>query len=162
MKWDSFWEVIRQIFEGDKPQPVPPKPSKRLKLLAAAQSFLGKEASPLDKVPDEVACVESLGNVARPICPFPDVYGTWDALKFLKNSSHWRGTLEALPGNLIINATGTGNGKLRGHCGVILEGGRIASNNSKTGLWTDFYTIDTWKKRYRIDGAMPTYVFEPL
>jgi hypothetical protein len=128
--------------------------------LAAAKSFLKKDPSPNDEIEDDVACVHSLGNVIRTVTTFPAIYGTYAALDYFKKSPDWKGTLNLEPGNVIINATGTGNGSIRGHCGIILENGRIASNNSATGLWTDFYTLDSWKARYRIKGGMKTYVFE--
>lgn len=155
----DFWIDPAQT---NPPPPPPPVTNRAKLLLAVAEARLGKEASPKDKVPDEVACVESLGNIIREVMPFPTIYGTHEALQYFKKSNQWKASLDMKPGYVIINATGTGNGSMRGHCGIILGGGKIASNNSLNGLWRTDYTLDSWKARYRIKGGMTTYVFEPL
>lgn len=132
-------------------------------MLKASKAALGTELSPLDPVGDNVACADSLTNLIKQIYPtFPKAFHTADLLKRLKESSHFVGTMEVQPGCIIINATGSGNGKIRGHCGVIGENGRIHSNNSLTGLWDDYFTIDSWRERYRIKGGMPTLLFKPI
>ena len=157
-------EMPKMPEELEQPTPVPVVPikSNQEKLLESAKAFLGKEASPKDRVPDDVACVESLGNVIRNAgIKFPDIYGTADAVAYFKLSPDWEATLDLTPGNVIINATGSGNGTMKGHCGVIGEVNRIYSNDSRSGLFTAFYSIQTWKERYRMKGGMPTRVFKP-
>lgn len=173
------FELIADILKLLRPQdaipPVVPESLKLIKatmepletpreaLLRVAKEHLGKDVTPRDHVPDVVACAESLCNVIQSLdLTFPILPYTPDLLKELKRNPHYVGTLDLEPGNIIINATATGNGRIPGHCGVILENGKIASNNSKNGLWEDYYTIESWKARYRIYGGMPTMVFKKV
>lgn len=160
------------------PEPVPAVVPQALKLIQAtmednetpqqallrvAKEHLGKDVTPRDNVPDVVACAESLSNVLKSLDKdFPILPYTPDLLRELKRNPHYEGTLDLEPGNIIINATGTGNGRIPGHCGIILEGAKIASNTSKTGLWEANFTIESWKARYRVFGGMPTYVFKKV
>ena len=154
----------QRLHEPDEPkEPEELQEDPRLQLLSEAIFWLGKDASPKDEVSDEFACVESMGNIiSEADLPFPKVYHTAIAVEFFKKSPNWKGTLDLLPGNVIINATGSGNGSMRGHCGILLENGRIASNDSKTGLWDDNYSIVAWRDYFRYKGGMPTLVFQPI
>lgn len=147
----------------------PTLPSNREKLLAEAQKWLGKEASPQDKAPDELACVESLCNVMDHAgLPIPQTLAaqlsTAEFDKWIKTHKAFKSTPDLKPGNIICSPTGKGKTGLvsNGHVGVILEGGRIASNNSLTSLWDDLYTIDAWVARWREKGGYPIYIYEPI
>lgn len=132
-------------------------------LFKLAKENLGRDITPEDKIPDEVACAESVSALLKKIDPsFPIIPHTATMHKFMKSSSSFKNTLELAPGNIIISPTGYGNGTIRGHVGVILEGGKIASNNSNSGLWEDYFTITTWVKRYRGIGGFPVVVYELL
>ena len=145
----------------EPPEPTQPTPSE--KLLTLSEEYENTDPSPADKVDDVVACVDSLTNVIIRLYPnFPKSYYTPILLADLKKSPFFKETSKAESGSVILNATGTGNGTLRGHCGVIGRNGRIRSNDSRTGLWTDYYTIETWQQRYRLTGGMPTHIFEPI
>lgn len=150
-----------------KPAPqVPTKLSNREKLLAQAKFWLGKEASPADKAPDDLACVESICNVMRAAgLPAPDTLSTATFHAWINaQQESFSATLDLLPGNIILCATGEGKTGVisNGHVGVILEGGKIASNNSNTGLWDDVYTVETWVDRWRTKGGYPVHVYQPL
>ena len=137
--------------------------SSREKILAAAQDALGKDITPHDNVPDEVACAESLCKLIQTVDPtFPMLPYTLDLLNEFKRNPKYKATLDIKPGNLIINASTTGNGKIRGHCGVLMGNDRISSNTSANGRWEDNYSIKKWNERFRYYGGMPTRVFEPI
>ena len=148
--------------QPEAPAEVPIVLTAREELLKLAKEWYGKELSPLDPVDDNVACVDSLTNLIRLKFPdFPKVYSTANLHHELVQSVNFRGTLDAKAGNIILNVTGTGNGSIRGHCGVIGET-KVYANNSLTGLWDDYYDLKTWNARYRHKGGMMTRVYEAI
>lgn len=137
--------------------------TKQQALYRIAKENLGRDISFNDEVPDEWACASSLSLLIKKLLPdFPHITGTWTLWDYLKKSKHFKPTTELSAGNVIICASGTGNNLISGHCGVILENGKIASNNSNNGLWEDYFTIETWVKRYKNKGGFPIYIFEVL
>lgn len=145
------------------PQPVNQKISlsPRESLYIEAKKWLGKDITPQDKIPDEVACAENLCVLIQKLDPdFPIIPNTLDLLKEFKRNTKYKPTLNVEAGNIIINATSTGNNKIRGHTGVILDGGLVASNNSVNGLWSDHWNLVEWNSYYRRFGGMPTHIFE--
>lgn len=171
MEWlNKILDFIVKLFSNVEMHPLPapePTPSPasilpRTQLHIEALKWIGKDASPLDSVPDELACVDSLTRIISHVRPFPIYDGTYELLQYLKMSPHWRSTLNPDAGNVIVSATGTGNNLIRGHCGILNGDGRIMSNTSKTGKWELNYTIQSWVKRFRQQGGMAIYYFEPL
>jgi hypothetical protein len=133
------------------------------RLLISANKFIGQDASPEDNVPDEVGCVESIVNVIREVYPdFPTIYHTMLLYYELVKNPHFKSTLEIKKGNIIVSPTGSGNGTIRGHCGVIAEDNRIISANSKTGHWENNYSLQNWINNFRGKGGLRIYIFEPI
>lgn len=135
----------------------------REKLLIAAKEWLGKDASPDEKAPDDLACAESVSNILRSIYPdFPIIISTAELRKQLNKDTRFKSTLDIKPGCILVSPTGSGNGTIpNGHTGIFLTGDRIASNSSKSGLWEDNYSLDEWIAYYRDKGGFPLYVYEP-
>jgi hypothetical protein len=132
-------------------------------LLQLAKDNLGRDVTPDDVVSDEVACAEVVSTIIKKVAPdFPIIPHTMNLYKALKNSPTFEGTLDLEPGNIIISPTGhwKSNGVIRGHVGIILENGQIASNTSATGKWESNYTITSWVRRYRGIGNYPLFVFK--
>lgn len=149
-KIDEYMEVKEEI-----------KESPRERLYKAAVESLGKEMSPIDIAPDELACGESVCNVIRLVYPdFPMLPYTPDLADYLKKDKRFKGTLDPDPGNIIISPTATST--RRGHVGIHLGNGRIASNTSENGLWEDNLSIDSWVKTYRTKNKLPIIYFEPI
>ncbi len=141
----------------------PPKKSQAQLLLEISESFENIDPTPKDIINDKYACAESLSAVLQKLYPnFPNIVYTPTFVSFLKKDSRFKGTLDLGEGYIIINATGSGNGTVIGHSGIIGKNGTIWSNDSYTGKWSVNYNIDSWKERYRIKGGMPTLVFKPL
>lgn len=165
---------VKMMIEEEKkpiptpaPKPVPPLAPKietrREKIYQEALLWLGKDASPKDIASDEVACVESLCNIVRQVMPMPDLFNTKELLDFCNKSKLWKPTLEPKPGNIVISATGTGNGTVaHGHCGIHAGDGKIMSNTSANGKWEKNYSITSWVKRFRQTGGMRVFYFEAL
>lgn len=131
------------------------------KLLQSAKDFIGKEASPDDIAPDELACAESVCNIIRTVFrDFPVLTYTPHLFKELKRDKRFRLTTEIKPGNIIISPTEYGSGIFPGHVGIMLENQRITSNTSRNGLWENNYSLNTWVERYRKRGGFPIFFFE--
>jgi hypothetical protein len=138
-------------------------PTRKSLLKSAIEKYLGKDVSEeilkRDIVSDNVACVETVCLVLREFMEFPLLTYTPTLVSHLKKDKNFEGTLEIEPLSIIVNATGSGNGSMPGHAGFIWFDDKIASNNSDNGKLELRYTIDSWRKKFRIEGGMPTLVF---
>jgi hypothetical protein len=127
----------------------------RLKLYEAAIKHLGKDASPNDLAPDELACAETVNEIIR------DAFGnyfysgsivsTYYMYKALRDSSLFKEVSIPTPGDVVISPTGyatKSNVIPNGHVGIVMLEGKIASNDSRDGVFRENYTIDSWKERY--------------
>ena len=141
---------------------LPPQKSVKDLLIEEAEKAIDKDITPNDEIPDKVSCVAQIVALLQKVMEFPDLTYTPDLLNFLKQDKRFKGTLDLDIGNIMLNATGTGNGSVRGHVGIIWKNGRILANNSYTGKLDTYYTIDMWRDRFRIKGGMTTYVFSLL
>lgn len=131
------------------------------KILKIAKTASGLDASPNDVVADELACAESVSNILRKILPdFPIITGTWTLMDYLSKNKLFKEVTSPSAGTIIISATGTGNGKIRGHVGIFIEGGMIMSNDSRDGLFKANYTLESWNQRYLQLGGFPVRFFE--
>lgn len=136
----------------------------RESLLRSAKDHVGRDASPFDWASDELSCAESLSSIIKKSIArdFPLELATWRLYKLLQKDKRFQQTTGLLAGNIIISPTGYGNGRIRGHCGILGEGEMIYSSSSATGNWEQNYSLGQWIQRYRREGALPIYVFEPL
>lgn len=136
----------------------------REKLLEVAKTYVGQDASPFDAADDELGCAESVSTIIRKgiFRDFPIELATWLLLPLLRRDKRFKATLGLTPGNIILSPTGYGNGRIRGHVGIISDNSMIMSSNSLNGLWEENYTVSEWVARYRTLGELPIYVFEPL
>lgn len=167
IKW-AFNGKVHPILETPKPMPsedhIIETISNRERLYNRAKSFIGRDASPKDTVSDDVACVESLQ------CVYRDEFGefiatgaaftsTWSLLITLKDHVDFYEVTEPLPGDIILSATGTGNGSIDyGHVGVCGKT-HIMSNTSDTGIWEPNYTYKEWDDYFFKRGGFPTSYF---
>lgn len=151
---DAIELVITKI-EGD----APATDRKRL-LFEAAFSRIGKDVTPADTIDDEVACAETVSTLIAELIPFPIIPGTYTLLEKLKNSPDFTaGEWGSGPGTIVICATGTGNGSMRGHVGILSNGNKIMSNTSADGIWRENYTKESWIARYAQQGGFTVHHF---
>lgn len=121
-----------------------------------ALNYIGTDPTPGDQVDDVVACAHSVTTILMKAGMMDRIIiGTWTLEQYFKNSPHWTPTDTPGVGDVILSATGTGNGKIRGHVGLCGKNGIIMSNDSWTGKWMANYTEHTWKKRYKSVGGFP-------
>lgn len=152
------------------------------RLYEVAVAYIGTDASPADEADDENGCMDSVAHIHRTAFPdidFPNIVSTAIGLLYLAKSRHFREIFAPQKGCIMISATGTGNGKLIGHVGIVgknlSEDGTlwIMSNNSYdkwengqrvifAGEWTPNYTVRSWEKRYNVIGGIKTRYFIPI
>lgn len=135
---------------------------RRKYIYQTALNSIGMDASPLDRADDVLGCAESVTEILVKAGAIGGVItGTYTLERYLQRSKNWVVTQTPQAGDIIISATGTGNGKIRGHVGIWGENGVIMSNDSLTGKWMANYTLDTWNDRYKNIGGFPvtSYTF---
>ncbi len=134
-----------------------------LKFYNEAKAMLGKSLVPAGVDP-EYGCAASVNQLHRITFGFPIGGGASTALllQSLIGSSFFQEVFNPLPGDIIIDATGTStipNSPItNGHVGVVGFYG-ILSNDSNTGLWSENYTQQTWNERYEVQGGYKNRYF---
>lgn len=181
--WQKFlvWldEMLEQIVHGDmhqvvldhteQPLPVTPTPmptqTKAELLYTLSKGLLDTHLSLNDAVPWMVGCMEAVSKVLVEFditgIPAKGIEGTFAGLDFLKQSLQFNEIYTYTPGAVVIAATGTGNGKIRGHVGIC-GNNSIMSNNSETGKWDTQWDIDRFTAYYNGYGAIPIRYFLPI
>jgi len=156
-----YQELRKMIKEEKKEKPK----TNAEKLYETALSFIGTDASPNDEAPDELGCAETV-NAIHKKC-FGDYIGgdvsTYRLFQSIKERKDF--TLVDMPeaGDIIISPTGYGNGVVKnGHAGFVMKDGKIASNDSGSGLFKENYTLATWNKRYAQLGGYPVYFYRKM
>lgn len=175
MTWNVFWNFIEEALQGDmhaRPQPLPIKPTpmpttltKAEQLYALAKSLLGQHLSLNEAVPWGVGCAEAISKILVEFdvtgIPPKGIEGTAALQDFLSTSPQFTEIYTYTPGAIIISATGSGNGKIRGHVGVC-GFNSIMSNSSETGKWDTVWDIKRWTDYYHIYGGIPIRYFLPM
>ena len=129
-------------------------------LYQVALESLNRDISPSDRANDTVGCAESVSEVIRKVLPdFPIILGTYTLNEKLKKDPRFKAVTIPMPGDIIICPTGTGNDKFPGHVGIVLAGGKIASNTSANGKFEQNYTLETWANRWKTAGGFPIYYY---
>ena len=129
---------------------------------------LGKDITPEDRVPDDVACVEVWNKIFQLAFGFrfSNEVNTYPQFLKLATSNKFR-LLNPLEkpeaGDTIISPTGLGNGSLpNGHIGIFGENGRIMSNDSYNKVFLENYSLVTWTERYKRYGGFPILIFRRI
>lgn len=148
---DRITEIPLQVKYPEKLMP-----NKSEKLYDVAYSFIGKDASPKELAPDVVSCAESLSNVMIN-AGVPDLHHPILGTAQLNQWLHDHFTEVEFPevGDVVMSATGSGNGRIKGHCGVMGKH-TVMSNNSQSGLWDYHWKLEDWIKYYEGYGGIPT------
>ena len=132
-------------------------PSLNLQMYAEAVKWLGKDVTPNDEVDDEVACAASLSTIIHEVIPnFPIVNSTAILASLLDKDPHFERVTEYEAGTVVVSPR---IGPTLGHCGLFLQGDRIASNTSKTGLWEDNYSINSWLRVFKKGRGLHIYLW---
>ena len=136
------------------------------KLYTEAVKSLGKDASPQDRVEDQLACVDSVEQIhyralGEYICPPRGEISTLRLYQKIKNDPKWKLIIQPVPGALIISPSGMSNKNYKhGHAGIFMLGNTIASNDSRSGLFIENYTWNSWNHVFRDKFGFPVFMFE--
>ena len=144
-------QLIQDPVLPSTPQPI----TLQEELYQEALKWIGKDASPLDHAPDWLGCAESVSSVINRVTPFPIITGTWTLMSNLNFSKKFEPISfgELKRGDLLLYPTGQMKSSIVGHVFICGDNGRLMSNNSKTGLWDDVYTIATARERWENKGG---------
>jgi len=162
-----FLKFIRHFVYGEeKPaiavqdHTVPRAPAAQDKLLEAAKSYLGKDASPLNEAPSELACAETVSFLLnQTFGNFPKQLSTIKLKAQLDNDNRFTPTTEYKAGVVVVSPT---QGKKIGHAGICLSDTRIASNNSFNGKFEDNYSVNAWKLSFEMKQGLSTFLYAPV
>lgn len=159
--------LLKRLMPVTPPEP-PVKPRETSEfgnehLYNVSKANLGRDVTPKDEVPDEVACVVSFQAVFNEAFGFfigagPARYNTRALKDAMKADVRFKAVQpsEAKPGDIALCPTGEGVGL--GHVWIVGKRDWM-SNTSKTGLWQANYTkqqiINDFVKKRRF----PLYVF---
>lgn len=137
----------------------------------AAKGDLGKSLVAANVDP-EVGCMSSVSTLYSSVFPnHADILNTASTSLGLEAFSAHPALFkevqatDALPGDFMICATGSSTIAdtpiKNGHTGILGNEG-VMSNNSDTGLWSENYTLVTWKQRYETEGGYVTRYFRAI
>lgn len=128
-------------------------------ILKKCRDYQNIDFTPQDEIPDEVSCAFSLTTILVQ-CGAMDriIPGTYTLLRYFLNSRMWVPVQALEPGDVVVFATGTGNGSMRGHCFIVDVDGWW-SNDSYDGRWKKNYTKGTAMNRYVKQGGFKPYAF---
>jgi hypothetical protein len=143
-----------------KPRETPQEPSNRAKLYQTALSCYGKDMAPQN---DYVGCAEALSHIFL-LAKVPNfkkvIFSTIELDLWLSTHLKEVPLTEALYGDILISVTGTGNGKSKGHVGILGKNHQhVMSNNSYTGLWDDHWTLPEWLAFYKDHADLRTKTY---
>lgn len=146
----------------------PPKPlvmPKTVELYQLSKSLLGTHLGKDTSVPWMVNCANACSDLLIRFgisgLGSKGIAGTANLLKFLETTSQFEEVFEYTTGAVVISATGTGNGKIRGHVGIC-GNFVIMSNNSEAGRWDDQWNWERWHDYYTEYGGIPSRFFVPV
>lgn len=141
-----------------------------------AKSCLNKQITLDPNIPHELGCAEAVSYVLKKagydvpgsiLTDLPDkgIPGTGTMYEWLKRNPLFKEIfLEgcgATPpvGSIIISPAGhSTKGYPHGHVGIVAKWG-ILSNDSNTGLFLEFYDLESWHKFFGVVRGLPTYFF---
>ncbi len=145
------------------PAPLPETNAERL--VRFTKAALGENLSLGTGVPSEVACAVSVNIIHTRAFGFAIGGGaSTNALYHaLQNSPDFKKSDVATLGSIVISPTGYGSKAAypHGHVGIVGKYG-ICSNDSSTGLFSQNYTVDSWKHQFGTIEGYPVFYFKRI
>lgn len=130
-------------------------------LYQSALKYVGTDASPNDKAPDEVGCAESVSEILNDLFPnFPIWTGTWNLGDYLSKDARFErkyySRTDTIPSGTIIICRTLPNKPFPGHVGIVGINNTIFSNDSRKEFLGKFlmnYTYEKWIERWCVQGG---------
>lgn len=142
---------------------VKPMPTHTELLYEEAKRVRGTRVFLDPSVDPRLGCATAVSAVIKAVkftaIPKGGISGTASLLEwFLDHPDLYEEVLYYQHGCIVMSATGTGNGRVRGHVGIAGKN-CIMSNNSQDGLWSEHWDKDSWLEYFTGYGAIPTRYF---
>lgn len=139
-------------------EPIP-EPTKQKRLLQAVKSWIGKDASPENRAPQELSCAEGVSRILHNLFPsFPKgIVSSKELDNELARSTLFRRTSFPKSATVIVSPR---TAQMNGHAGFTIEDDKIVSNDSKTGLMAQNYTISSWIKKFKEGRGLELHLYE--
>lgn len=151
----EYIPLTSDTIEDLKKQLAPTMSEKFLKICLDA---LDTDPSTPDGVKDEVGCADTVSNLIKRLFPdFPIIYSTKDLDWKLFQDKRFERITEPERGCIIISPR---TNTVFGHTGVFITQERIASNNSKTGLFQGNYSWESWIKTFKEGRGLKIYLYK--
>lgn len=162
--WLKFLEIAHNPPPEIMPTPpLTPRPETASQRLAEeAKMYLGLDASPLDRAPDELSCAECVVNIVNQAWPGtldPTIVGTDALFTALKKSPCFKGVLDPTEGTIVVSPK---TATVHGHAGVYTDIDTIASNDSRDGKFRENYTRGSWRRTFIQQRGLKGYLFAPV
>jgi hypothetical protein len=133
------------------------EPTMQEKFLQICLNALDTDPSTPDTVKDEVGCADTISHLIKKIfSDFPILVSTKDLDFKLFTDKRFQRVTEGMAGDIIISPR---TATTYGHAGVFIMNDRIASNNSKTGLFQGNYTWNDWIKEFKEKRNLKIYIY---
>jgi hypothetical protein len=136
----------------------------RKTLLDVCNSYIGKDVTPKDNTPDEVACVDTGSTILKEVYPHVPhevstiVMDTW----LSRPENGFRRVFEPEPEAIIISPT---RGSKIGHMGFVMDDDTIASNTSfgiHKGEFIKNYTYTSWRNYYQNKLGLEIHLYKKV
>lgn len=116
---------------------------------------------------NELGCATCVNSVLKNCLGYEAGGGpsTAKMLEELKKNKNFKKmtTKTAQAGDIILSATGTGNGTIaHGHVGFLGENGVIYSNNSDKDMLDDHLVVSAWKQYFTEKGGFPVNYYRAI
>lgn len=148
------------------------KPIMQEKLYQTLISSIGKRMTLDVSVPPELGCAQALSALLKQSgfdVPKYGISGTATLAIWMQNNPQFEQIFAPEDKCIIISTTNSGNGSVRGHCGVLGVKGKqfkddwgIVSNDSQTGLLLELWNYTNWVEFYIKKGQLETFFFRAL
>ena len=137
---------------------IEPEPTMDEKFLKVCLNALDTDPSTPDGVKDELGCADTLSHLIKKVFPdFPILFSTKDLDFKLFTDKRFERITEPQKGAIIVSPR---TPTQTGHCGVFITGDRIASNNSKTGLFQGNYLWSSWITEFKEKKGLKIYLYK--
>jgi hypothetical protein len=121
-------------------------------------------------IPAEVGCAEAVSKILELAgvtgIPTTGIPGTATLFEWLNTNPNFERLSEPQAGAILVSATGSGNGTVSGHTGIVGIFGYyypndwgIVSNDSQTGLLLELWDWKRWQQYYVKQGGLETAFF---
>lgn len=136
-------------------------------LYNTAYSSIGRDMSPNDVAPDNLACMESLDGVwfaafGSHLLASADRLSTARGYASMLTDPRLKQIGIPVIGCIVIDPTGTSTkGAEHGHTGI-WGAEDVMSNDSNSGLWRANYTHEAWRQVFEVTLGFKSHYFLPV